>query len=49
MYRTFNMGIGFVMVVERDEVENLLRKLNELGQNAWIIGDIVPGEKGVII
>jgi phosphoribosylformylglycinamidine cyclo-ligase len=49
MYRTFNMGIGFVMVVERDEVENLLRKLNELGQNAWVIGDIVPGEKGVII
>ncbi|HIJ80253.1 MAG TPA: phosphoribosylformylglycinamidine cyclo-ligase [Desulfuromonadales bacterium] len=40
MYRTFNMGIGMVLVVEDEQAEEILDRLRGLGEQAWIIGDI---------
>ncbi|SHI06966.1 phosphoribosylformylglycinamidine cyclo-ligase [Desulfosporosinus lacus] len=44
MYRTFNMGIGYVLIV-RSEAEGLVRqKLDELGEKSFVIGSVVTGE-----
>ncbi len=41
MLRTFNCGIGMVLVVPRDDVEDILGRLAGLGEKAWAIGEIV--------
>ncbi len=48
MYNTFNMGIGMVIAVKREEALNVRAYLEALGEKAWIIGEIVKGE-GVIL
>ncbi|WP_018981855.1 phosphoribosylformylglycinamidine cyclo-ligase [Salinimonas chungwhensis] len=40
MYRTFNCGVGLVLVVEDQDVEATLSQLNEAGENAWLLGHI---------
>jgi len=52
MYRTFNCGVGMVLVVPADELENSLNILKDLGENAWRLGEIqdaVAGEEQVEI
>jgi phosphoribosylformylglycinamidine cyclo-ligase len=46
MYRTFNMGIGMVLVVEEKQAEDIIDRLRGLGESAWIIGDITTCENG---
>ena len=40
MYRTFNMGIGMVLAVAERDVEDMIDRLNGLGERAWVIGEI---------
>ena len=40
MYRTFNCGVGLVIVVDENVVEQALAILKAHGENAWLIGDI---------
>ncbi|MBU2968956.1 phosphoribosylformylglycinamidine cyclo-ligase [Pseudoalteromonas sp. C2R02] len=52
MYRTFNCGVGMILVVPANELENSLNILKEQGENAWHIGEIqdaVEGEEQVDI
>jgi phosphoribosylformylglycinamidine cyclo-ligase len=52
MYRTFNCGVGMIIVVPADQVEKSLTLLTEQGEKAWHIGEIntLPlGEEQVII
>jgi len=52
MYRTFNCGVGMVLVVPADELESSLNILKDLGENAWHLGEIqdaVAGEEQVEI
>jgi len=44
MYRTFNMGIGFVLIVRPEYMESVRHKLDELGERSYIIGSVVTGE-----
>lgn len=48
MHRTFNMGIGYVLIVSPQEVTKALRTLSGLGVPAWVIGKTVKG-RGVEI
>lgn len=41
MYRTFNCGVGFVVVVPNDKADEAIKLLNEQGENAWKLGEIV--------
>lgn len=41
MYRVFNMGIGFVLVVPADQAPALVSRVGELGEKGYIIGQIV--------
>lgn len=47
MYRTFNMGVGFVVVAEKDDASGIIKKLNLLGEKAFVIGHIEKGSIGV--
>ena len=45
MFRTFNMGIGLILVVDRDHAETLMEELSARGgRDARVIGEIVAGE-----
>ncbi|MBI3995301.1 MAG: phosphoribosylformylglycinamidine cyclo-ligase, partial [Nitrospirae bacterium] len=48
MYRVFNMGIGMVAVLDPGQAERAVEKLKRLGEPAFVIGRIVPGEKKVV-
>ncbi len=49
MYNTFNMGIGMVAAVDADKAEAAVKCLEEAGEKASVIGELVAGEKGVEI
>jgi len=49
MYRTFNCGIGMVVVVPREQAAQALTFLQTHGESAQIIGEIRPGSRGAII
>jgi phosphoribosylformylglycinamidine cyclo-ligase len=40
MYRTFNMGIGMVLVVSENEAEDIIDRLHGMDEQAWSIGRI---------
>ena len=42
MERTFNLGVGMVAVVARDDAETSLALLADRGADAWILGDLQP-------
>ena len=47
MYNTFNMGIGMVLAVDPPDVDATLAALAKTGDQAWLIGEVTDGEKGV--
>lgn len=40
MYRTFNCGVGMVLVVAAADVETALSSLQAAGETAWVMGHI---------
>lgn len=49
LYNTFNMGIGMMIVVAKEDGEKLVEALKEVGEKASVIGELVAGNKGVIL
>lgn len=49
MYNTFNMGIGMAVIVPANEVEKALKILKEAGEEAYLIGEVIEGNKEVVI
>ena len=49
MFRTFNMGIGLIMVVPADQAPLLAHRLNAAGESAYILGNIHRGVREVDI
>jgi len=44
LYNTFNMGIGMVLCVAKQDEEAVLAELKGLGEPAWVIGKTIKGE-----
>lgn len=42
MWRTFNCGIGFILIVANNQRESTIAALNTLGLEALAIGEVVP-------
>jgi phosphoribosylformylglycinamidine cyclo-ligase len=42
MYRTFNMGVGLILVVEKENLDFVLQN-----SDGYVIGELVEGNKGV--
>ncbi len=49
MYNTFNMGIGFVLCVSREDVGEIISEINNMGSKAYEIGHVEAGGKGVCL
>ncbi len=49
MFNTFNMGVGMSVVVDKKDADLALKILKENGENAYIIGETVKSEDGVIL
>ena len=49
MYRVFNMGIGFVLVVAPDFADSIQRKLSRSGEQVYKIGMITAGSGRVVL
>lgn len=49
MYNTFNMGIGIALIVSKEDVEQTLKILKEENEEAYVIGEVVEGNKEVNI
>ena len=47
MFNTYNMGVGMVLVVPAAQADKAVELLRAEGQEAYPIGEIVAGEKGV--
>jgi len=49
MYRTFNMGIGFVLIVDENDSLKILKELKKYNFESHVIGKVVEGERKVKI
>ena len=47
MYNTFNMGIGLVIAIPKDQVGHALDVLARAGEQSYVIGDVIKGDAGV--
>ncbi len=47
LWRTFNLGVGMVLIVEAKHLDRVLKKLRETGCPGFPMGNIVEGEQGV--
>jgi phosphoribosylformylglycinamidine cyclo-ligase len=49
MYRTFNMGIGMVVIASQSDAEAVRAHLDQRGETHYDIGRIVEGARSVSI
>jgi phosphoribosylformylglycinamidine cyclo-ligase len=49
MFRVFNMGIGFVLIVAEDFAESITKKLTKYGERVYKIGRITTGAGKVVL
>jgi phosphoribosylformylglycinamidine cyclo-ligase len=49
MFRAFNMGVGMVLVTDPTAADTLVERLASAGERAWIAGEIVSGEREVVL
>ncbi len=47
MFNTFNMGVGMILTVGREDADRAVEILNAHGERAKVIGQIENGEKGI--
>jgi phosphoribosylformylglycinamidine cyclo-ligase len=45
MYRTFNMGIGMMAIVDDEIVEDVQQQLSALGESPYVIGEILATDQ----
>lgn len=49
MFNTFNMGIGFVLCVDRKDSEGIIKALEAMGEKAFAIGYVEAGGAGLCL
>lgn len=49
MWRVFNMGLGFIVIIPQEQADNALKFLESQGQRAYHVGEIVRGNGKVIL
>ena len=49
MYRTFNMGVGMVVICGPSDVDAVLSAVTSAGVAGWILGSLKPGTGAVIL
>ena len=49
MFNTFNMGVGMIVSVAAEDADRAVAALNAAGESAYILGELVASDEGVII
>ncbi|MCV5647987.1 AIR synthase-related protein, partial [Escherichia coli] len=49
MFRTFNMGIGMIVIVAPEDEPKVRAHVETCGQQCFTVGRVVSGERAVII
>lgn len=49
MYNTYNMGVGMSVIVAKEDADKAIEILRANGEDAYIIGEVVTSDEGVII
>lgn len=49
MYNTYNMGLGMVLAVDPADADKTIEAIKAAGEEAYIVGKVVSGEKEVIL
>ena len=49
MFNTFNMGVGMSIILDKKDADKALEILKANGEDAYIIGEIIEGNDGVVI
>ena len=47
MFNTYNMGVGMTVTVAPEDAEKAIEILRANGEDAYVLGEVVEGEKGV--
>ena len=47
MYNTYNMGRGMVLALDPKDVDAAIRAIEEAGEKAYVVGEIIEGDKQV--
>ena len=47
MYNTFNMGVGMILAVPKDQAGTAVDLLSRIGERAYVVGSVVKGDAGV--
>lgn len=49
MMRTFNLGIGMVLIVSEQEATEVQARLEQVGERVWLIGEVIPADSSCVI
>ncbi len=49
MFNTYNMGVGMSVIVSKEDADKALDILHANGEDAYIIGEVIVSEEGVVI
>jgi phosphoribosylformylglycinamidine cyclo-ligase len=47
MYNTFNMGLGMIVAVAKEDVNTVMEAIKAAGETPYVVGHCENGEKGV--
>ncbi len=49
MFNTFNMGVGMTVVVDKNDADKAIEAIKAAGEEAYVLGELIESEEGVII
>ena len=49
MFNTYNMGVGMTVVVDSADVDKAIASLRASGEEAYVLGELVESDEGVLI
>ena len=49
MFNTFNMGVGMIVAVDKADADKAVETIKAAGEDAYILGELVESDEGVII
>jgi phosphoribosylformylglycinamidine cyclo-ligase len=49
MFNTFNMGIGLVIIVNKEDAAGIMSSLSGMNETAYIIGKVIKGDGGIAL
>ena len=49
MFNTFNMGVGMIACVDKNDADKAIAALKAAGEDAYVLGELVESTEGVII